>query len=167
MIGTLKRALSIKPTTTAARVEVENPETGCKGATWLSSSRPRRPSHSRSSSRPERRQPIYDGPHHASPDRCRCLTTSDVTQDVLRAHAEWLLARGLLAGGAADVGPLILRLILRLPVPPELALPPEAFRDKSVRVNLPPGEVFPLSLGRKSAELQSFPPLDESDLMLG
>lgn len=167
MIGTLKRALSIK--TAPTRVEVENPETGCKGATWLS--RPRRPSQPQPQPRsqsqsPPKRQPAYDGPHHAAPDRCKCLTTNVITQDVLRAHTEWLLARGLLAG-PAEVGPLILRLVLRLPVAPELALPPEAFRDKSVRVNLPPGEVFPLRLERNSAGLESFPPLDESDLMLG
>ncbi|KAK7753479.1 hypothetical protein SLS62_004554 [Diatrype stigma] len=160
MIGTLKRALSIKAAPT--RVEVVNPETGCLGATWLST--PRRPSQPQS--HPPKQQPAYDGPHHAAPDRCRCLTTNDITQDVLRAHAEWLLARGLLAG-PADVGPLILRLILRLPVAPELALPPEAYRDKSVRVKLPLGEVFPLRLERNSAGLESFPPLDESDLMLG
>ncbi|RYP77308.1 hypothetical protein DL770_007075 [Monosporascus sp. CRB-9-2] len=142
MLGTLKRALSVKG---AARgTKVENNEAGRRG-TSFPLSKPQEGTKFR-----------WEGPHHT--DKCKCLTTRDISLRALNAHIDGLLERGLIQ--ETDVGPLTLKLILRVPVDGALELKLEP-RDTGLK--LASGEEFPWKLKRTST-LQSFPALDETNL---
>ncbi|RYP61177.1 hypothetical protein DL771_010214 [Monosporascus sp. 5C6A] len=142
MLGTLKRALSVKG---AARgTKVENNETGC-GGTVFPLSKPQ-----------EGMQFRWEGPHHTG--KCKCLTTRDISLKALNAHIDKLLERGLIQ--ETDVGTLTLKLILRVPVDGTLELKLE---PRETGLKLASGEEFPWKLKRTST-LQSFPALDETNL---
>ncbi len=144
MIGSLKRALSLAGTKAKPGVGMQNAETGCNGTAFA-------PSESQEVA-------TYEGPHHT--EKCKCLTKQGIALEILQAHTNKLLKRGLVA--PVDAGTLILKLMLCLPVAKELELKlnPE---DKSLKVKLPSGEPFPFKLER-SATLESFPALEQSDL---
>ncbi|RYO87720.1 hypothetical protein DL766_005010 [Monosporascus sp. MC13-8B] len=142
MLGNLKRALSVKG---AARgTKVENSEIGCRGTSFPLSKLQ------------EGMKFRWEGPHHT--DKCKCLTTRDTSLKALNAHIDRLLEGGLVQ--EAEVGPLALKLILRVSVDGALELKLEP-RDTGLK--LASGEEFPWKLERTST-LQSFPALDETNL---
>ena len=136
-------ASSEKPPETR-RFDVENPETGCKGTSiFLFKSQPE-PTYTFK----------YEGPYHT--DKCKCLTTRDITPDAFQEHLESLLEKGLV--DETGLGPVTLSLLLRIPVGEKL----EAPVDKTLR--LADGEEFPPRIRPTSGVYQSFPTLDESNM---
>ena len=126
------------------RLDMENPETGCKGTpifvpgsqpgldfTWN-----------------------FEGPYHT--DKCTCLTVRDISLSDFSNHLNSLLDQGLVDN--SGIGPLVLCILLRIPVGEKLQPPV----DKPLR--LADGEEFPPRIRPTSGIYQSFPSLDESDL---
>ena len=147
MLANLKRKLSLAGSEPKP-VEVENTETGCKGTTLMVPPGSQPGSHS---TKPRFR---YEGPFHT--DKCRCLNDRDIPPAAFKAHLSRVISEGLVT--PEERGVLTLSLLLRIPVLKDLEPPV----DKSLR--LVSGEEFPECIKPESDALQSFPPLDETNM---